>query len=135
MTRQLNNSLLFFSRVLFVVLFLPAGIGKVTDFGGTVAYITSAGVPLASLNAVIALVVEIVCSIAILVGFRVRLAAMILAFFTVMASVLFHPYWAVPADQAYVTQLLFFKNMAIVGGLFALAAHGPGNWSLAARTQ
>ena len=40
-----------------------------------------------------------------------------------------------PADQAYVTQLMFFKNIAIVGGLLALAANGAGRWSLDARRE
>jgi putative oxidoreductase len=35
-----------------------------------------------------------------------------------------HAYWSVPTDQTFVTQLLFFKNMAVVGGLLVLAAQG-----------
>lgn len=50
-----------------------------------------------------------------------------------LASFIFHAYWAVPADQAYVTQLLFFKNIAVAGGLMALVAFGAGGWSLDAR--
>lgn len=60
---------------------------------------------------------------------------MALAAFTLVASFFFHAYWAVPADQAFVTQLLFFKNIAVVGGLLALAAHGAGGWSLDARRE
>ncbi|MDO6459404.1 DoxX family protein [Granulosicoccaceae sp. 1_MG-2023] len=134
MTKQLNSSLLFLSRFLFTALFLPAGIGKLTDFSGTVAYIESAGMPLAALDAVVAMLVEILCALALLLGFRTPLASMILALFTFMAAVVFHPYWAVAPDQLVVTQQLFFKNMAIIGGLFALAASGPGAWAIAART-
>lgn len=128
-----QNALLLAARVLFVVMFLPAGLGKLTGFSGTVAYITAAGLPLPAVGAALALVVEIVGSLALLAGFGTRVAALVLAAFTLAASVFFHPYWAVPADQAYVTQLLFFKNIAIVGGLLALAAHGAGRWSLDAR--
>jgi putative oxidoreductase len=42
-----------------------------------------------------------------------------------------HPYWSVPANQQMVTQLLFMKNIAVVGGMLILAALGPGPGSLA----
>jgi len=135
MTKSIQNSLTLASRLLFVALFLPAGVGKLTGFAGTVGYIASAGLPLPSLGAILALSVEILGSLALLAGFGTRLAALILAVFTLVASVFFHAYWAVPADQAFVTQLLFFKNIAVVGGLLALAANGAGAWSLDARNE
>ena len=135
MSKTLQNSLPLASRLLFVVFFLPAGIGKLTGFAGTVGYITSAGLPFPTLGAILALTVEILGSLALLVGLRTRLATLILAVFTLAASVFFHAYWAVPADQAFVTQLLFFKNIAVVGGLLALAANGAGAWSLDARNE
>jgi len=135
MSKSLQNSLTLASRLLFVVFFLPAGIGKLTGFAGTVGYIAAAGLPLPTLGAILALSVEILGSLALLAGFGTRLAALILAVFTLVASVFFHAYWAVPADQAFVTQLLFFKNIAVVGGLLALAANGAGAWSLDARNE
>jgi len=108
-------------------------IGKLTGFAGTVGYIGSVGLPAPALGATAALVVEIVGSLALLVGFGTRVAALVLAFFTLAASFIFHAYWSVPADQAFVTQLLFFKNIAVVGGLLVLAAQGAGDWSLDAR--
>lgn len=131
----LQAPLAFLARLLFVVMFLPAGIGKLTGFANTVGYIASAGLPLPAVGAVIALTVEIVGSLALLAGFHTRIAAAVLAVFTLAASVFFHAYWAVPAEQAYVTQLLFFKNIAIVGGLLALVAHGAGAWSVDARRR
>lgn len=133
MSKSLQNSLLLASRLLFVVFFLPAGIGKLTGFSGTVGYIASAGLPLPSLGAILALSVEILGSLALLAGLQTRFAALILAVFTLAASVFFHAYWAVSAEQAFVTQLLFFKNIGVVGGLLALAANGAGAWSLDAR--
>ena len=135
MSKSIQNGLTLASRLLFVVFFLPAGIGKLTGFAGTVGYIASVGLPLPSLGAILALTVEILGSLALLAGFGTRLAALILAVFTLVASYFFHAYWAVPADQAFVTQLLFFKNIAVVGGLLALAANGAGAWSLDARNE
>ena len=135
MSKSVQNALNLAARILFVVMFLPAGIGKLTGFAGTVGYISSVGLPLPTLGAALALTVEIIGSLALLAGFGTRIAALVLAAFTLVASFFFHAYWAVPADQAFVVQLLFFKNIAIVGGLLAIAANGAGAWSLDARTE
>ncbi len=127
------NALDLAGRLLLVALFLPAGIAKLTGFAGTVGYISSVGLPLPSVAAALAAVVEIGGGLALLFGFGTRLAALALAAFTLVASFFFHAYWAVPADQAFMQQLLFFKNVAVTGGLLALAAHGAGGWSVDAR--
>jgi putative oxidoreductase len=133
MSTTIQNSLSLLGRILLVALFLPAGIGKLTGFAGTVGYISSVGLPLPAVGAVVALVVEIVGGLALLAGYRTRISALVLAIFTLAASVLFHNFWGVPADQAFTQQLMFFKNIAVVGGLLTLAAHGAGGWSLDAR--
>ena len=133
MFNALQNPLSLIGRLLLALLFLPAGINKITGFAGTVGYITSVGLPLPTLGAIIALVVEIAGGLALIAGFGTRFAALVLAVFTLVASFFFHAYWAVPAAQQFVTQLLFMKNMAVVGGLLTLAAWGAGAWSLDAR--
>ena len=133
MSNALQNPLNFAARLLMAALFLPAGIGKLTGFAGTVGYITSVGMPLPTVAAAIALIVEIVGSLALLAGFGTRIAALVLAVFTLVASFFFHAYWGAPADQAFMQQLLFFKNIAVVGGLLAIAANGAGAWSLDSR--
>jgi putative oxidoreductase len=132
---KLQNPLALAGRVLLGALFLPAGIAKLTGFAGTVGYISSLGLPLPQVGAVLALVVEIVGGLALIAGFGTRMAAFVLALFTLAASVLFHAYWALPADQQMIPQLLFFKNIAVVGGLLTLAAWGAGGWSVDARRQ
>ncbi|HEX5697861.1 MAG TPA: DoxX family protein [Rhodoferax sp.] len=133
MSNAIQNPLNFAARLLMVALFLPAGIGKLTGFAGTVGYISSVGLPLPTIAAAVAVIVEIIGSLALLAGFGTRIAAVVLAAFTLVASFFFHNYWGVPADQAFMQQLLFFKNIAVVGGLLAIAANGAGAWSLDAR--
>ena len=129
----LNASLNLAGRLALAALFLPAGLNKISGFEGTVGYITSVGLPLATLGAVIAIVVEVIGGLALIAGFRTRIAALVLAAFTLVATVIFHAWWSVPADQAFVQQLMFFKNVGVIGGLLALAAAAPGAWSLDAR--
>lgn len=129
----LQNPLALLARLLLAALFLPAGIGKITGFEGTVGYIASVGLPLATLGAVTAIVVEVLGGLALLAGFGTRWAALVLALFTLAASFFFHNYWAAPAEQQFMQQLLFMKNVGVTGGLLALAAFGAGAFSLDAR--
>ena len=133
MFAKLQDPLALAGRLLMALLFLPAGIGKLTGFAVTVGYISSVGLPMPQLGAVVALVVEIVGGLALIAGFGTRLAAIVLAAFTLVASFFFHAYWAVPADQQLIPQLLFYKNIAVVGGLLTIAAWGAGAWSVDAR--
>lgn len=130
MTSIFQNTLSLTGRLLLALLFLPAGLMKIAGFAGTVGYIGSVGLPLPQLGAVIAIVVEVGGGLALLAGFGTRIAALTLALFTLAASALFHNYWAMPAEQVMVQQLMFFKNIAVVGGLLVLAAHGSGAFSL-----
>lgn len=130
MSNVLQNALTLLGRLALVALFLPAGLSKISGFESTVGYISSVGLPLASLGAALAIIVEIGGGLALLTGLFARQAALVLALFTAVASFAFHAYWAVPAEQAFMQQLLFYKNIAVVGGLLILAAQGPGQWSL-----
>ena len=81
----------------------------------------------------VAILVEVVGGLALVAGFGTRIAALALAAFTLVATVVFHNFWAVPADMAMMQQLMFYKNIAVVGGLLVLAAHGAGAWSVDAK--
>ncbi len=133
MWTSLQNPLALLGRILLALLFIPAGVGKLTGFAGTVAYTASAGVPLPQVAVALALVVEIVGGLALLLGWQTRWAALALALFTLVASFFFHKFWALPAEQAGMQQLLFYKNIAVAGGLFAFAAFGAGALSVDAR--
>ncbi len=123
------------ARLLLAALFLPAGLNKIGGFEGTVGYIASVGLPLATVGAIIAIVVEVLGGAALIAGIGTRIAAVVLAVFTLVASVFFHNFWAMPAEQQFIQQLMFMKNIGVVGGLLALAASGAGRWSVDARRQ
>ena len=117
-------------RVLVAFLFVPAGFGKIGGFAGVVGYIGAVGLPLPQLGAVIAIAVELGLGLLLLVGYKTRIVSIVLAVFTVATAVFFHNFWAMPADKAYINQLMFLKNIAIAGGLLAIAALGAGRFSI-----
>ena len=132
----LQNPLALIGRILLAYLFIPAGIGKLGGgFAGTVGYIASKGLPMPEVLAALAILVEIGAGLALLVGFKTRWAALLLALFTLGAAVFFHNYWAVPAEQVMTQTLMFTKNLGIAGGLLAFAAFGAGALSLDGRRK
>jgi len=120
-------------RLLLDLMFVVSGFGKLSNLAGTTAYIAGAGLPAAGLLAFGAGVLELFAGLALVAGFKARWAAIALGVFTLLASVLFHAYWAAPAAQAYVQQLMFMKNLAVAGGMFLVAALGAGPLSIDAR--
>ena len=133
MIDSFKTPLVIVGRVLLALMFIVAGFGKLTNIEGTAGYIASGGLPMASVLAVIVGLLELLGGLAIAVGFQARWAALALGLFTLAASVLFHKFWAVPADQAFVQQLMFVKNLSVAGGLFIVAALGAGPVSVDAR--
>jgi putative oxidoreductase len=115
-------------RVLLSLIFIQSGFGKLTGYAGTQAYMESAGVPGILLPLVI--IVELVGGLAIVVGWRTRLWAVLLAGFSLLSALLFH---FKPDEQ--MQMILFMKNVAIAGGFLLLVAHGAGALSLDARSR
>jgi len=133
MIDSFKTPLVLVGRVLLALMFIYAGFGKLTNLEGTAGYIASGGLPMASVLAVVVGLLELLGGLAIAVGLQARWAALALGLFTLAASVLFHKFWAVPADQAFVQQLMFMKNLSVAGGLFIVAALGAGPVSVDAR--
>ena len=133
MNDSVKPSLALIGRVLLALMFVLSGFGKLTGIEGTAGYIASAGLPMATALAVIVGLLEFFGGLALMVGFHARWAALALGLFTLLASLLFHNFWAMPADQAFMQQLMFMKNLSIAGGMFFVAALGAGSLSLDAR--
>jgi putative oxidoreductase len=129
-TNSTQDTLALIGRILIAYLFIPAGFGKLMGFAGTVGYIASAGLPLPEVAAAIAIIVELGFGIALVLGYKTRFTAIVLAVFTVAAAVSFHKYWAAPDAMKMMQTINFNKNIAIAGGLLALAAFGAGRFSI-----
>lgn len=117
-------------RVLLGALFLISGFSKLMAPAATTAYIAAAGLPFPTLAYLGAVFVEVVLALALLVGFRVRLVAALMAVFTLVTAFAFHFHLA---DQNQFIH--FFKNLSIVGGLLQVVAFGGGALSLDGRAR
>lgn len=116
------------ARGLLAAIFILAGLQKLGGYAGTAGYMEAMGVPAALLPLVIAL--ELLGGLALIVGCQTRTAALALAGFTLVAGFIFHSDFANRMQS-----ILFMKNVAITGGLLAIAATGAGAWSVGARRQ
>ncbi len=104
-------------RVLMALLFAFSGWHKLAAPGRTAAQLAAVHIPAPPAAAGAAGAVELLGAVAIAIGFRTRAAALVLFLFVLAATYLFH--W--PSDMVQV-----LKNLAIMGGLLVVAAHGPG---------
>ncbi|HXW54995.1 MAG TPA: DoxX family protein [Candidatus Cybelea sp.] len=124
-----------FGRVLMAVIFLISGLFKIAGYGQIVAYAAAKGLPLAGVAIACAAAVEILGGLAVLVGFRVRIAAWVLFLYLIPTTFVFHRFWAVEGAVRQDNMVHFLKNLAIMGGLLVLAAYGGGAYSVDARAD
>ena len=120
-------------RILIALIFLLSGFGKLTGFAGTAGYMASkmpVSGTLIDLLLVITIIVELGGGIALVLGIKARLAALVLFLWLIPVTLIFHNFWAAPADQAMVQQIMFLKNLAIMGGMLMILANGPGPLSV-----
>lgn len=123
-----QSPIVLVGRILLSIIFILAGFGKITALGGTAGYFASMGLPVPMVTAVVVALVELIGGIAILVGFQTRIAAIVLALFSVATAFIAH------FDFADQMQLINFqKNLAMAGGFLVLAAYGAGALSIDAR--
>ena len=118
----------FAGRFLVALLFLLSGLGMVGTYRSTVAFMASGGVPGALLPFVI--VIEVLGALAILLGWKTRVVAFLLAGVSFLTAIIFYHHLA---DQSQMRD--FLKNLAIAGGLLLLVANGPGPLSLDRRGE
>ena len=113
----------FFGRLLLSTLFLIEGIGKISIQENVIMYMEDYGVP--GILFLPALVLEILFPALLIVGYKTKWTASIMALFTFAVAIIFH------TDFSESMQLmLFLKDMAIAGGFMIIIAYGPSKISL-----
>jgi putative oxidoreductase len=130
-TSDRSNSVLpLVGRLLLAAIFLVSAFGKLTAPGPTQGFIASVGLPMPVLSYMAAVIIELGGGLMLLTGYRTRLAATVLAAFSVISALVFHH---ALGDQ---NQLFhFLKNLAMAGGLVQVIAFGAGSFSFDNRRQ
>ena len=111
------------SRIFLSVLFLIEGIGKIFIQENVVMYMEDYGVP--GILFIPAVILEILFPLLLIVGYKTKLAALIMASFTFIVAIIFHTDFS-----EGIQMILFLKNLAFTGGLMVLFVHGPSKISL-----
>ena len=124
----LQNGSALLGRFLLVAIFIFSGFTKITGYAATQGYMEAMGVPGFMLPLVI--ILEIFGGLAILVGFKARLVALLMAGFSIVSAIIFH------ADFGDQNQMInFMKNLAMAGGFLMIFANGPGAYSIDERNH
>ena len=114
------------ARFLLSLLFLLSGFGKLSAYAATGGYMAAMGVPAFLLPVVIA--TELLGGLSIVLGWKTRIVAFLLAGFTLLTALIFHRNFA---DQTQM--IMFLKNLSIAGGFLLLVVNGAGPLSLDGR--
>jgi putative oxidoreductase len=106
------------ARILMAALFIYSGFGKLMNPGAIAMRLAEGGMPLPTLAAYGAIAIELGGAVALIVGFRLVLTCAVLAGFTVLATVMFHPFWAIEGAARVGQTIQFLKNACILAGLW-----------------
>tara|TARA_B100000575_G_C23062618_1_gene611802 strand:- start:701 stop:1087 length:387 start_codon:yes stop_codon:yes gene_type:complete len=119
----MSNLIDLIGRLLISVLFLISGYDKMLSIDGTMSWMEGFGIPGFLLYPTIAL--EIILPLLIIIGYKARVAAGLLAGFCVTTAILFHHDFV---DQ--MQTIAFLKNLGLAGGFLFIVAHGTKDWSI-----
>nr|WP_297350006.1 DoxX family protein [uncultured Glaciecola sp.] len=122
---------LLLGRFLLGVYFIVPGVQKITQYEFMAQYMSKHSVPFINELLPVTIVLQILLGIVIIVGFKAKLSAFLLAGMTLVISLYMHNFWNLPegADVRHETQN-FFKNMGVMAGLLVLSAGGAGQFSV-----
>jgi putative oxidoreductase len=129
-TNAMQDKVLLVARLLATPLFIYSGIGKILAFGATAARLPGGEGGFGSFMAAGSIAIELGCSLALILGIYTRCAALALIVFTIIATLMFHNFWASPPAAVTAQTINFLKNLGLIGLFAVIAAFGPGAYAL-----
>lgn len=125
---------LLVGRVLFSLIFIYAGFGHFAP--ATIEFAASQGVPFAGLLVPASGLLAIVGGFSILVGYRAKVGAWALVAFLVPVTLTMHAFWMATDPAVYqLQQIMFLKNLSMLGGALTFAYFGAGAYSFDASRE
>ena len=125
----MSDIVLLIGRIFIGWIFVRSGYGKLFDIPAYAATFPARGLP--TFLAYIAVPSEFLGGLALMFGFATRYAALVMTVFMLVATFSSHRYWDFTDAAARRAQdANFYKNMAILGGIFFLFVCGAGQFSL-----
>jgi putative oxidoreductase len=109
------------ARALLAPLFVVSAALKLMHWTETVARVAQHGIPFPTASLAIATAVELGGGLALLLGWGARRAAVVLLLYLIPVTLTFHAFWRETGGAAQLQLVNFFKNLALMGGLFAFA--------------
>ena len=110
-------------RIFISLVFLIAGFGKIFSYENTIDYMESFGVP--GYLLIPAIIVEILFPLLVIIGYKTKSSALILALFSLLLALVFH------TDFSNQMQLMsFLKNLSLSGGFLIVFINGAGKFSI-----
>lgn len=128
--KYIDDELILAARLLLATLFLIFGWRKLRDYSGTVRQIAQLGGPLPALAAAVAIFMELPVAFSVAVGAFTRVAAVLLASYTLGTALIGHRYWTMTGAEKIDGMDGFYKNLSIIGGLLLLYVCGAGSYSI-----
>ena len=111
------------SRIFLSVLFLIEGIGKIFIQENVVMYMEDYGVP--GIFFIPAVILEILFPLLLIVGYKTKLIALVMALFTFVVAIIFHTDFSEGMEM-----IIFLKDLAIAGGFLIVFVRGAGKYSI-----
>jgi putative oxidoreductase len=130
MNPNVSNTAALVGRVLLATIFIVSGFGKISGYDGTAGYMAAKGLPMVNVLLPLTIAVELGGGLLLAVGLKARWAALVIFLFLIPVTFVFHAFWGVDPKEAAQQQINFLKNVAIMGGMLMVFAHGPGAYSV-----
>jgi len=115
-------------RILLSIIFLASGVQKIVNWNATEEKMADEGIVIVPVLLGVAVLFEIAGGLSILLGYRMRVGAILLVLFLIPATLIFHDFWMLEGQERQTQMIHFMKNLTIMGGLLYVIATkgGPG---------